>query len=100
MKNDFDHISIEFHNRANQALVALYSDFKCAVTAIDRQGDENVFQQLHLKFAGRLKQQLQEIAREILGQMYDGSYSNETSQVLSRSIEDYVHEFMQRVRAL
>jgi hypothetical protein len=100
MKNDLEHISVEFHNRANQVLVSLYCDFKSAIGSIDRQGDENIFQQLHNKFAGRLKYQLQSIAREILDQTYDGTCSNQTNLTLSRFIEDYVNEFMQRVRAL
>ena len=98
MKNDAEYRSMAFHNRAREILSSVYNDFKRSVAAIDRQGDENVFQQLRNKFAGKLKQKLQSVALELLGETAVGT--DKLNQVLSRLIEQYVHEFMQKIRAL
>lgn len=100
MKNDYEHITMEFHNRAKLILFSVYNDFKCSVASLDRQGDENVFQQAHNKFAGILKHQLKSVAREMLHQLRTTTNNNQVNQTLTHFIEDYVHEFMQRVRAL
>jgi hypothetical protein len=100
MKNDCEHISMEFHNRATLILFSVDKEFKYSVASIDRQGDENVFQHLHNKFAGKLKYQLQSVARELLHTLRTTTDCNLANQTLSRFIEEYVHEFMQRVRAL
>jgi hypothetical protein len=100
MKNDFEHISVAFHNRAKEALFSLYGSFRYAVASIDRQGDENVFQQLHDKFSSRLKHQLESIAKEMLSQADSGSNINELNQSLSYFIQGYMHEFSQKIRSL
>ncbi len=100
MKNDFEHISVTFHNRAKAVLFSLYESFRYAVASIDRQGDENVFQQLRNKFSGRLKHQLQSIAQEMMSQAGNGINRNELNQSLSYFIEEYEHEFLQKIRSL
>jgi hypothetical protein len=98
VKNDFEHRSIAFHNRARQILFSVYNDFRSSVAGIDRQRDENIFQQQRNKFASRLKDQLQSVVRETL----DGTTvdANGTNRALSGFVEQYMHEFMQKVRAL
>ncbi len=100
MKNDFEHINVAFHNRAKEVLLSLYGSFRYAVASIDRQGDENVFQQLHNKFSSRLKYQLQSIAKEMMSQVGSGTNMNELNQSLSYFIEEYMHEFSQKIRSL
>jgi len=100
MQNDFEHRNIAFHNRARQILISVYRDFKCAVVAIDRQQDKNVFQLLSNRFKGRLKQQLQSVAREILDQTRLSAGVNGINLTLSHFIEEYEHEFIQKMKAL
>ena len=100
MKNDFEHISVAFHNRAKAVLFSLYESFRYAVASIDRQGDENVFQQLRNKFSCRLKHQLQSIAKEMMSQAGSSINMNELNQSLSYFIEEYENEFLQKIRSL
>ena len=100
MKNDFEHISVAFHNRAKAVFFSLYRSFRYAAASIDRQVDENVFQQLRNKFSGRLKHQLQSIAKEMMSQAGSGINRNELNQSLSYFIGEYEHEFLQKIRSL
>jgi hypothetical protein len=99
MKKDVELKSMVFHNRARDVLLSLYKDFKHSAASIDRQGDENVFQQLRCRYAGRLKHQLQSIASEILTSQ-EPAGSNELNYVLTSLIEDYEKEFFQKTKTL
>lgn len=100
MENDMEHRMVLFHNRAKMILSSVYRSFLYSVGSIDRQGDENVFQQLRDKFADRLKYQLQSVAREVLDQSTDRASAGTLNHMFSRFIDDYRREFIQKVRAL
>jgi hypothetical protein len=99
MKKDIEQYTVQFHNRAREVFFSLYSDFKHSIAGIDRQGDENVFQQLWAKYTHEVRAQLQTIAAELLGELSTGS-RNEFNHILHTAIEDYVQEFVQKVRSL
>ncbi len=100
MKNDLEHTYVAFHNRARNVLLSLYSDFKQSALSLDRQKDENVFQQLQGRYLSRLKHQLQSVSLEILNQTEQGFNRHQLNNALSRFIEEYTKEFIQKTRSL
>lgn len=92
--------SIAFHNRAKELLFSLYKDFKNSAAHLDRQKDENVFQQLQGQYCNLFKQQLQHIARDVMGNAAAGPNTGEINHALSRFIEDYKREMVHMIRSL
>jgi len=57
-ENDFRIVYSEYNQEANQIFFELFNDFRNKVDALDRDGDENVFQLLRSKYLKTLRQQL------------------------------------------
>lgn len=91
--------SVAFHYRARNAFFSLYGEFRHAITSVDRQGAENVFQQLQNRYASQLHLQLNSIALELLSQA-DTSCNSKLNQVFSQYIEEYVKEFLHKAKSL
>lgn len=100
MKNDIEKNCIEFHYRAKELFFNLYNSFTKSIEPLNRQIDENVFQQLQGKFALQLKQQLNFIAGNILDNAKEVSNYTELNQILSHHIEEYEKEFLQKTKSL
>jgi hypothetical protein len=100
MKNDKERYSILFHDRARDAMLSLYREFRQATTALDRLRDENVFQQLQGRYASQLKHRLDSIALEMLETGKRDAGCSEWSHSLGRVIQEYVREFGQKIRSL
>jgi hypothetical protein len=98
MKNDAERNSVLFHDRASELMASLYREFKLASASIDRQWDENVFQQLQGKYTNQLKCLLERIALEMMEQQGDGQKA--WSYALTGFIHDYVKEFEQKIKSL
>lgn len=93
-------MNVVFHDRAGQAMQALYLEFKYATASLDRQWDENVFQQQWGIYTSRLKHRLDRIALELMGNLETGTDRNAWNHSVSRFIQGYVSEFGQRIRSL
>ena len=100
MKNDVEQNCIEFHNRADEMFFSLCNEFVHSVELLDRQKDENVFQQLQGKYGFQLKQRLQYIAGDIINTAGEGVRMSELNLALSHCIEEYEKEFMQKAKSL
>jgi hypothetical protein len=98
MQNNLEQNSVLFHDRAKELLFASYSDFRHTVSLLDREGDENVFQQTLGRYMAQLKQSLTGLAREVLDDLKPGSNRDQQSQVLSSLVEQYLNEFRHKVR--
>ncbi len=100
MEQDIAQSSIVFHNRARHVFFPLYKEFRHSIASIERQGDENVFQQLRNRYASQLHLRLHNIALDILSQLKNTGNYNKLNQTLSRLIIEYVNEFMQKAKSL
>ena len=100
MQKDPEQLNIEFNNRARKIFFALYSEFKNGAASIDRLRDENVFQQLQSQYVYTLKQQLEGIAKELIGRSKMPEDSTRFAKTVPSAISGYTTEFMQKVRAL
>jgi hypothetical protein len=98
MQNDADHINIEFHSKAKQAFFQFIEQFQSSVKNIDRTNHEYQFQQLKEKFANSFKQQLEIIAGQLIKSSSDLKNINEVNQNLQRFINNYLHEFVQKIK--
>lgn len=93
-------LNVEFHNRAGELLLALFREFKYSVAAIDRQRDENVFQQQQGRYMALLKHRLDSIAFELMNLLDPGDDRNRWNSSVSRFIGEYLNEFGQKIRSL
>lgn len=100
MKSNVEHILILFHDRAGEVMLSLYRSFRQATASLDRQGDENVFQQQQGMYTALLKRRLDGIALEVMSHLEAGADHHECHHALSRFIGDYVQEFLQKIRSL
>jgi hypothetical protein len=100
MKNSLQQVQVLFHNRAGEVMQTLYSQFRYAITPIDRQWEENVFQQQYGKFTSLLKQRLDGIMLELMAQLDTDAERNEWNQAGSRFVQDYLREFSQKIKGL
>jgi hypothetical protein len=98
MQNDADHINIEFHNKANEAFFKFVEQFQSSVKNIDRTNHEYQFQQLKENFVNSLKQELEIIAGSIIKNNSNLENINGVNQNLQRFINNYLHEFVQKIR--
>lgn len=99
MQEGIEQQNIVFHERARNVFFSIYGEFRHSIASIDRQGDENVFQQLQNRYASRLHLQLHTIALELLGQA-EPENRNQLNYSLSQFIKEYIKEFMQKAKSL
>lgn len=100
MRNDAEQINILFHNRAGEVMRVLFVEFRHSITALDRQGDENVFQQQQGKYCALLKHRLDRIALELMDKLNTGADRYGWNRTVSGFIQDYMTEFGRKLRAL
>lgn len=81
-------------------MLSLYREFKHSVATIDRQWEENVFQQQQGRYTVLLKRRLDGIALELMALLETGDDRNEWSHAASGFIQGYLHEFGQKIRSL
>lgn len=79
---------------------SLCNAFMHSIELLDREKDENVFQQLQGKYGLQLKQRLQYIATDILNAAGENEHMGELNLALSFCIKEYEKEFMQKVKSL
>jgi hypothetical protein len=99
MHEGIEQNSVTFHNRARSEFFPLYQEFRQSVKLLDRQRDENVYQQLQMRFANQLQHRLQNIAMELLLHT-EHTCRNQLNPLLANAIDGYVQEFMQKARSL
>jgi hypothetical protein len=90
----------EFHNRAREAFFSLFRDFTSSIDTVDRRRDESVFRQHREQYVNQLQIELQQIAQETLSNKKTISNIGELSQSLNHYIDEYIHQFVLKVKAL
>ncbi|MBD0331044.1 MAG: hypothetical protein ICV66_00150 [Chitinophagaceae bacterium] len=100
MDKDLEHISVDFHNRAKNLFFSLFRDFNASIERVDRNRDEYMFKQQREKYVNRLQQQLLMIAKETITKNQAHQNIGQLSQNLNHFIADYIHLFVQKVKAL
>lgn len=89
-----------FHNRARAVFFSLYNEFQVAVAGINRQQDENVFQQQQGKYVRQLEFRLQMIASEVTAQRQHQGVSKDSHQQFDGLVAEYLKEFQQKIKSL
>lgn len=97
---DIETIYVEFHNGARELFFSLFQDFNGSVEGVNRQRDETQFRLKREQYVRRLEQQLQQLAEKIIGEHQTQNYVGQLSQNLRHFSQDYVHQFVQKVKAL
>ncbi|MFT4093164.1 MAG: hypothetical protein QM640_05955 [Niabella sp.] len=85
MENDPIFIITGFRKTANELFDGLCHDFIDQAKKLDRQTDENVFQQLRSRYEGQLQQQLN---REAMGLLQE--YKRDDILSLHQSLTGYI----------
>ena len=99
-KSNNQQLNIQFHDRAGEAMQVLYREFIYCTASLDRQRDENVFQQQQGKYTALLKHRLDRIALELMESLETDADHNTWNLTVSRFIQDYLSEFGQKIRSL
>lgn len=100
MDNDIDIIRIKFRKSSTTIYISVFEAFQTSIRALDRQKDENVFQQLQGKYLHELKRQLTDAAMHYLSQFHDKGNPENLRGALTNEIAHYINEFLHKTRSL
>ena len=98
--NEFAREIVDFDNKAKKIFFSLYENFAGSAKQLDRQKDDNVFQQQQSKYLNTLKTQLENLAQDILNKNSSLKNINLLNKKLSDEINTYLNEFTQKSRSL
>ncbi|HEY5966518.1 MAG TPA: hypothetical protein VIU35_01010 [Chitinophagaceae bacterium] len=98
--NEFAREIVDFDNKAKKIFFSLYENFAGSAKQLDRQKDDNVFQQQQSKYLKTLKTQLENLAKDILNKNGSLKNINLLNKKLSDEINTYLNEFSQKSRSL
>ncbi len=100
MENDVEHIYVEFHNRARELFFSLFKKFNSSIEGVNRDRDEFIFRKQREQYITHLEQELKEIARDIITKHRQSQNLGLLSQNLQQYTADYLHQFIQKIKAL
>ncbi|MEI6950221.1 hypothetical protein V9K67_23775 [Paraflavisolibacter sp. H34] len=100
MTNSMESLKVEFNNRASSVFFTTFSSFQTSIASLDRQGDENVFQQLRGRYATLLQQQLEGIARELISRSQAEPGTARLKEALPTMILEYTNDFCRKINSL
>jgi hypothetical protein len=100
MEEDIENIYVEFHQRARELFFSLLRDFNASIEGISRRRDEYQFRWQREQYVHRLQQQLEDLAKELITRHESIKKMDQLSQNLHHFIKDYLHQFIQKVKAL
>jgi len=98
--NEFAQEIVDFDNKAKKIFFSLYENFAGSAKQLDRQKDDNVFQQQQSKYLNTLKTQLENLAQDILNKNSSLKNINLLNKKLRDEINTYLNEFTQKSRSL
>src|SRR4051812_45494098 len=99
MQKDPDEILVEFNDSAGRLLTYLFEKFQKNVQSLNRNKDDNVFQQLQAKYMYDFKNELENMAK-IYIEKCGGANAHELNNRLTNSIDRFTNEFIQQIRSL
>ena len=100
MERDIEIIVSHFRNEASSLFLAIVEDFERHAEKLNRQRDENVFQQMQSRFVQELKKQLSYIAEKVIGQYKGNTGINTLRRELTAQIEYYISELLLKIRSM
>lgn len=100
MEKDITLIISDFRNLSSKIYEMVYDDFRQKVKNLDRQRDENVFQQLQARYVNALKKQLEQEAEKVI-QEHNRHHAVRTLQrELTGQIAYLLPEFILKVKSM
>lgn len=100
MEKEIEQVKNEFESNAIKIFFSIYERFEIAVKQLNRRRDENVFQQIQGKYVFTLKNQLENLAKEILNKHHHLTLIHHLSRILTDSVNFYLKEFIQKSGSL
>jgi hypothetical protein len=100
MERDIEIIVSHFRNEASSLFLAIVEDLERHAEKLNRQRDENVFQQMQSRFVQELKKQLAYIAEKVIGQYKGNADINILRRELTAQIEYYISELLLKIRSM
>lgn len=98
MLEDVETTVNHFHERARKIFFQLLHEYVHDITEISRQKHENHFQQRQAQFVWQLKHRLRSLANEIISCEQSDSNRNELRYALQHLIENYVQDFLVKLK--
>jgi hypothetical protein len=100
MRKDVDELDVEFNFQAKETFYVLFSRFNTAVQELNRERDENVFQQTRAQYRFTLKSELERIAMGVIENNQGIQETNILRRNLTNRINDYLQEFMVKSQSM
>lgn len=100
MNVDINTLKARFRDEASVIHLRVMKTFELNTTKLDRQKDENVFQQLAARYAAELKKNLSQMAEKLISQLEDGTKRNLLQQDFARQISYHVSEWLLKIRSM
>ncbi|MGN6493135.1 MAG: hypothetical protein ACTHLE_14140 [Agriterribacter sp.] len=100
MTSDINTIKARFRDEASVIHLRIMSTFELNTQKLDREKDENVFQQLSARYADELKRELSQMAGKLIDQCGDGTTRNLLKQDFARQISYHVSEWLLKIRSM
>lgn len=100
MENDIEMITTRFRNEAAGLFAMTAIDCTHHLKAINRQLDENVFQQIQGRYIHQLRHQLNQIAKQEMSLYTNNRDRNLLNRELTKQVDYYVSELLLKTRSL
>ncbi len=100
MERDIEVLASQFRNEAASLFRLVFEQFERSVQKLNRQHDENVFQQMKGHHAQKLKEQLQQVAEKTLDRLQGYVSKNTLRLELTRQVAYYVLELHLKIDAM
>ena len=100
MDNECEQVFADFNNSAQRLFFLTYENFSVFAKQLNRQQDENVFQQQLGKYLRTLKLQLEGIAEEVIQKNKSLKEIDRCNKLLTEKIDFYLNEFRQKSRSI
>lgn len=100
MKSDINTLRAIFRNEASEIHLRVMKTFEFNTKKLDRQKDENVFQQLTARYADELKRELSQTAEQLIDRYGDETNRHLLRQDFTHQIAYYISEWHLKIRSM
>lgn len=100
MEKDIEIVVSQFRSEASGLFQAIAEDFVRHAKRLNRQWDENVFQQMQGRYMQELKKQLTHIAEKLISQYKGALNTNMLRHELTQQIDYYISAFVIKIRSM
>ena len=96
MQNDYEHIYVEFFDKAKHIFFTALNEFQYSTKRFNRNLEEYRFNRLKEQYIHSLKQQLEETAKNFIEFHQHHKQLRELDQRMQQIIKEYLHQFSLR----